>query len=145
MFQRVCQGGSSVEARQAGDIGFGRSSADAIAVGGFTRARDRVDHEIECPLRDEVQNVGGALCIDSFGDQDVVRRRRRDQRAAKALVAPQGFRVPAPSNALRSAPGNVASIPSTSPVDFISGPRIVSTPRIFANENTGTFTTTNGT
>jgi hypothetical protein len=32
-------------------------------------------------------------------------------------------------------------MPSTSPVDFISGPSTVSTPRIFANENTGTLTT----
>ena len=46
---------------------------------------------------------------------------------------------------LRSAPANVSSMPSTSPVDFISGPRIVSTPRIFENEKTGTLTTTYGT
>ena len=33
-------------------------------------------------------------------------------------------------------------MPSTSPVDFISGPRIVSTRRSFAKENTGIFTAT---
>src|SRR5215468_3219222 len=35
---------------------------------------------------------------------------------------------------------NVSSTPITSPVDFISGPRIVSTPWKRANGNTGDFT-----
>ena len=39
---------------------------------------------------------------------------------------------------------NVRSAPITSSVDFSSGPRMVSTPRIFAKEKTGIFTTTNG-
>ena len=33
-------------------------------------------------------------------------------------------------------------MPSTSPVDFISGPRWVSTSVSFSKENTGTFTAT---
>ena len=38
----------------------------------------------------------------------------------------------------------VLARPSTSPVDFISGPRCVSTSTSFSEENTGTFTATYG-
>ena len=34
----------------------------------------------------------------------------------------------------------VFAIPRHSPVDFISGPRLISAPRIFSKENTGIFT-----
>ena len=45
-------------------------------------------------------------------------------------------------SALASAASNVLSTPMTSPVDFISGPRWVSTPMSFDMENTGAFTAT---
>ena len=35
-------------------------------------------------------------------------------------------------------------MPITSPVDFISGPRLTSTPRSFAIEKTGALTATSG-
>ncbi len=45
-------------------------------------------------------------------------------------------------SAFASAASNVRSTPMTSPVDFISGPRSVSTPISFDIENTGALTAT---
>ncbi len=41
---------------------------------------------------------------------------------------------------MRNASANVSPTPITSPVDFISGPRIVSTPRNLMNGNTASLT-----
>src|SRR5215470_10728279 len=51
-----------------------------------------------------------------------------------------GRTEPALICALTYALPNVSSTPMTSPVDFISGPRIVSTPWNLANGKTGDFT-----
>ena len=51
-----------------------------------------------------------------------------------------GRRTPAASCDLTNASANVSPTPITSPVDFISGPRIVSTPGNFVNGNTASFT-----
>ena len=53
-----------------------------------------------------------------------------------------GSRCPAPSIALMNAMPKLPAPPITSPVDFISGPRIVSTPGKRTNGNTGLFTNT---
>ena len=53
-----------------------------------------------------------------------------------------GRRWPADCIALAKAAPNVVEPPITSPVDFISGPRIVSTPGKRTNGNTGVFTNT---
>ena len=53
-----------------------------------------------------------------------------------------GSRCPAPSCALAKAVPNDDAPPITSPVDFISGPRIVSTPGKRTNGNTGALTNT---
>ena len=50
--------------------------------------------------------------------------------------------IPAASSALATAPRKSISMPMTSPVDFISGPRYVSTPASLDIENTGAFTAT---
>ncbi|CJC08801.1 Uncharacterised protein [Streptococcus pneumoniae] len=50
--------------------------------------------------------------------------------------------IPEATNPLYNAFSSVKSLPITSPVDFISGPNVVSTERSFANENTGAFTYT---
>ena len=50
--------------------------------------------------------------------------------------------IPPASRALATAPRKSKSIPMTSPVDFISGPRYVSTPASLDIENTGAFTAT---
>ena len=55
---------------------------------------------------------------------------------------PGGSAMSADISAFASAAGNVWSIPITSPVDFISGPRYVSTPISFDIENTGALTAT---
>ena len=52
----------------------------------------------------------------------------------------RGSLVPAPSWDLTKASPNVLPTPMTSPVDFISGPRIVSTPGNLTNGNTASFT-----
>ena len=46
-------------------------------------------------------------------------------------------RQPAPINALYNASLKFFAIPRHSPVDFISGPRLISAPRSFSKENTG--------
>src|ERR1700682_1163885 len=51
-----------------------------------------------------------------------------------------GSRTPAPSCDLRNASANVSPTPMTSPVDFISGPRMVSTPGNLMNGNTASLT-----
>src|SRR5450631_342000 len=51
-----------------------------------------------------------------------------------------GNLTPAPSCDLRNASANVSPTPITSPVDFISGPRMVSTPGNLMNGNTASFT-----
>ena len=51
-----------------------------------------------------------------------------------------GSRTPAASWLLRNASPKVSPTPITSPVDFISGPRIVSTPGNLMNGNTASFT-----
>ena len=51
-----------------------------------------------------------------------------------------GARILAPLKAFNSAWGKDSAMPSTSPVDFISGPRPVSTSVSFSKENTGIFT-----
>ena len=51
-----------------------------------------------------------------------------------------GIFIPAATNALYKAFSNVLSFPIASPVDFISGPKEISTLRNFENENTGAFT-----
>ena len=48
-----------------------------------------------------------------------------------------GSLIPAPKNALYKASLKVLAIPRHSPVDFISGPKEISAPRSFSNENTG--------
>jgi hypothetical protein len=53
-----------------------------------------------------------------------------------------GSRWPAPSIALTNAMPKLSAPPITSPVDFISGPRMVSTPGKRTNGNTGLFTNT---
>ena len=52
----------------------------------------------------------------------------------------RGSRWPAASCALAKARPKVDETPITSPVERISGPRIVSTPRNLLNGNTGDFT-----
>ena len=52
----------------------------------------------------------------------------------------RGSLVPAPSWALANASPKVSPTPITSPVDFISGPRMVSTPGNFTNGNTASLT-----
>ena len=51
-----------------------------------------------------------------------------------------GSLVPAPSWLLTKASPKVLPTPMTSPVDFISGPRMVSTPGNFTNGNTASLT-----
>ena len=51
-----------------------------------------------------------------------------------------GRPAPLATSALASAAPGSASIPITSPVDFISGPRIVSTPGNRPNGSTAAFT-----
>src|ERR1700682_3727849 len=51
-----------------------------------------------------------------------------------------GSRTPAPSCDLRNASAKVSPTPMTSPVDFISGPRMVSTPGNLMNGNTASLT-----
>ena len=51
---------------------------------------------------------------------------------------------PAETSPLKSASSIVLPMPSTSPVDFISGPSCELTSLSFSNENTGTFTATYG-
>ena len=51
--------------------------------------------------------------------------------------------LPAAVNPLYNASSNVSPTPKTSPVDFISGPRLTSTLASFDIENTGTFTAIN--
>ena len=53
-----------------------------------------------------------------------------------------GSTVPAPIWALANAAPKLPSIPITSPVDFISGPRTVSTPGNLMNGNTASLTLT---
>ena len=57
-------------------------------------------------------------------------------------MPPSGSRCPTASCALANATPKVVEPPITSPVDFISGPRIVSTPGNRTNGNTGLFTKT---
>ncbi len=45
--------------------------------------------------------------------------------------------MPAPRKALYNASLNDFAMPRHSPVDFISGPRLISAPRSFSKENTG--------
>ena len=45
--------------------------------------------------------------------------------------------TPLPRNALYRASLKVFAMPRHSPVDFISGPKLISAPRIFSKENTG--------
>jgi hypothetical protein len=51
-----------------------------------------------------------------------------------------GSLTPAASWLFTNASPNVSPTPITSPVDFISGPRIVSTPGNLMNGNTASFT-----
>ena len=57
-------------------------------------------------------------------------------------VPDSGNRWPTPSIAFMNAMPNEAAPPITSPVDFISGPRMVSTPGNRTNGNTGLLTKT---
>ena len=50
--------------------------------------------------------------------------------------------IPEATKALYNAFSKLTSLPKASPVDFISGPKTVSTLRNFANENTGALTKT---
>jgi hypothetical protein len=59
-------------------------------------------------------------------------------------VPASGRCVPAPSCALRKAPGKVRSQPMTSPVERISGPSSVSTPGKRAKGRTASFTENQG-
>ena len=58
------------------------------------------------------------------------------------IVPSSGIRMFAPLIALNKASEYVRPIPITSPVDFISGPRAISTSPILEKENTGAFTAT---
>jgi hypothetical protein len=53
---------------------------------------------------------------------------------------PCGSFTPAPICDLTNASAKLSPMPMTSPVDFISGPRMVSTPGNLANGNTASFT-----
>ena len=57
-------------------------------------------------------------------------------------MPPSGSRCPTARCALANATPKLEAPPITSPVDFISGPRIVSTPGNRTNGNTGLFTNT---
>ena len=61
----------------------------------------------------------------------------------KALPLAAGIFSPAPICAFMNASPKVAPVPITSPVDFISGPRIGSTPGNLLNGNTASFTLKN--
>ena len=65
-------------------------------------------------------------------------------RTDRNTVPPCGRFTPAPNWALAKARSNEASSPITSPVDFISGPRTVSTLGNRAKGNTASFTATWG-
>ena len=65
-------------------------------------------------------------------------------RTDRNTVPLDGSFTPAPSCDLANARSNDWSSPITSPVDFISGPRIVSTPTNRANGNTASLTATCG-
>ena len=54
----------------------------------------------------------------------------------------RGSRTPAASCDLTNASPKDSPMPITSPVDFISGPRMVSTPGNLMNGNTASFTET---
>ena len=68
----------------------------------------------------------------------------RASRIDRNTVPPAGSITPAPSWDLAKARSKLASRPITSPVDFISGPRMVSTFGKRANGNTASFTATCG-
>ena len=57
-------------------------------------------------------------------------------------VPARGRRSPAANVALWNATGKLGPIPMTSPVDFISGPRVVSTPGKRGKGSTASFTAT---
>src|SRR5699024_225327 len=64
--------------------------------------------------------------------------------ATVSKTAPSwGIEIPEAINPLYNAFSIVSAYPIASPVDFISGPSVVSTLRSFSKENTGTFTDTN--
>ena len=65
-------------------------------------------------------------------------------RTERKTVPDEGRCTPAPSWDLAKARSKLWSRPMTSPVDFISGPRIVSTPAKRANGNTASLTATCG-
>ena len=56
------------------------------------------------------------------------------------IVPESGIIMPAATNALWRAFSKTLSLPITSPVDFISGPRAISTSESLAKEKTGTLT-----
>jgi hypothetical protein len=55
-------------------------------------------------------------------------------------LPPEGNFTPAASCDFTNASAKVSPTPMTSPVDFISGPRMVSTPGNLMNGNTASFT-----
>ena len=61
-------------------------------------------------------------------------------RTLMKALPPCGSRTPAASCDFTNASPKVSPTPITSPVDFISGPRMVSTPGNLANGNTASFT-----
>ena len=60
--------------------------------------------------------------------------------SSAAPLPPAGTSIPEATIALYSAREKSVSIPRTSPVLFISGPKLISTSVSLANENTGALT-----
>ncbi len=103
-------------------------SVDAAGLDGHRRAGRCVDREPEV----------GEFAHD-VEDLRLVAVAHGDEYAARFIEL-----VPRGAQPLYSASSRVVAMPSTSPVDFISGPSIVSTFKSFSNEKTGTLTATYG-
>ena len=72
-------------------------------------------------------------CVSTLIKMPILRSARGDLKRIPAAVMP-----------LNSASPSVRPMPSTSPVDFISGPRLASASVSFSNEKTGTLTAKQG-
>ena len=94
------------------------------------------------------QHAGGAVRRDEREPEvdepprDLDDRRLVDLAHARNATPPVGSFMPAASWLFANARAKSRSMPMTSPVERISGPRIVSTPANFANGNTPSLTDT---
>src|SRR3990172_2554506 len=139
------------ERRDIRDVVDERGPAYVVRIGFRLRPERRVDDEGDLPVLDQVGDVGAPLgdLQDGFRRDVVAVEEIRGGASTPSLSAsrmltnplpPFGSIIPAAICALANARPNLESIPITSPVDFISGPRIVSTWGNLMKGNTASLT-----